>query len=454
MSPERLVVIGGDASGMTAASLAKKLRPELDVVALEKGPWTSYSACGIPYVIGGDVDTIDELVVRTPEQHRENGIDARAMNEATAIDLDAREVEVRDIDASHTYRLSFDQLIVATGATPRRPPVPGFGHEKVHGVQTLDDGAHLLRHAQKIGADRVVVVGAGYIGLEIAEAFVKRGASVTVVEREPEVLPATMDPDMGAAVHNAMERHGIDVRTGDGVEGFDGKAVQTAGGPIEADLVVLGLGVAPNTTLANEAGIQLGAHDAIAVDVRQRTSAEGVWAAGDCCESFHLVSHRKVHVALGTHANKQGRVVGINVGGGYATFPGVVGTAVTKLCDTEIARTGLSEREATQVGFGYVVGRIESTTRAGYFPGAKPITVKILAERGGGELLGAQIVGEEGAAKRIDVLATALTAQFTVEDFLHLDLSYAPPFAPVWDPVLMAARRAWDAVQQERTSRH
>ena len=450
---ERLVVVGGDAAGMTAASLAKKMRPDLDVVALEKGPWTSYSACGIPYVIGGDVDSIEELVVRSPEQHRANGIDARAMQEATAIDLDAREVEVRDLDAGRTYRLGFDQLLVATGATPRRPPVPGFLHEKVHGVQTLDDGAHLLRHAKAIGADRVVVVGAGYIGLEIAEAFVKRGATVTVVERESEVLTATMDPEMGARVREAMEGHGIDVRTGDPVEGFDGHAVVTASGSIDADLVVLGLGVTPNSALAKEAGIALGAHDAVGVDFRQRTSADGVWAAGDCCESFHLVSQRKVHVALGTVANKQGRVVGINVGGGYATFPGVVGTAVTKLCNTEIARTGLNEREAAQVGFGYVVGRIESTTRAGYFPGTKPISVEILAQPGGGELLGAQIVGEEGAAKRIDVLATALTARFTVEDLLHLDLSYAPPFAPVWDPVLMAARKAWDAVQLERTTR-
>ena len=450
---ERLVVIGGDAGGMTAASLAKKMRPDLDVVALEKGPWTSYSACGIPYVIGGDVKSVDELVVRTPEEHRANGIDARAMHEATAVDLDRREVEVRDIEGARTYRVGFDQLVIATGSTPRRPPIPGFQDEKVHGVQTLDDGAHLVRHAEKIGANRVVVVGAGYIGLEIAEAFVKRGASVTVVERETEVLAATMDPEMGARVREAMERHGIEVRIGDAVEGFDGKALQTAGGDIPADLVILGLGVAPNSTLAKEAGIDLGAHGAIGVDVRQRTSAEGVWAAGDCCESFHLVSHRKVHIALGTVANKQGRVVGINVGGGYATFPGVVGTAVTKLCDTEIARTGLSEREATQVGFGFVVGRIESTTRAGYYPGAKPISVKILAQPGGGELLGAQIVGEEGAAKRIDVLATALTARFTVEDLLHLDLSYAPPFAPVWDPVLMAARKAWDAVQRERTDR-
>ena len=208
---ERLVVIGGDASGMTAATLAKRMRPDLEVVALEKGPWTSYSACGIPYVIGGDVDTIEELVVRTPEQHRANGIDARAMQEAVAIDLDARDVEIRDIDEGRTYRLGFDQLLVATGAVPRRPPLPGFDHEKVHGVQTLDDGAHLLAHAEKIEADRVVVVGAGYIGLEIAEAFVKREAHVTVIERESEVMPATMDPDMGAKVRTAMEHHGIEV---------------------------------------------------------------------------------------------------------------------------------------------------------------------------------------------------------------------------------------------------
>ncbi len=450
---ERLVVIGGDAAGMTAATLAKRMRPDLEVVALEKGPWTSYSACGIPYVIGGDVASIDELVVRTPDEHRANGIDMRALHEAKAIDLDGRQIEVHDIEGARTYRLGFDQLLIAVGAVPQRPPLPGFDDEKVHGVQTLDDGADLLRHAHEMKAERVVVVGGGYIGLEIAEAFVHRGAKVTVVEAGPEVLHGPMDPDMAARVRVAMEKNGIDVRTGDPVKGFDGRAVQTSGGQVEADLVVLGLGVRPNSKLAADAGIELGARDAVAVDVRQRTSAEGVWAAGDCCESFHLVSRRKVHVALGTHANKQGRVVGINIGGGYATFPGIVGTAVTKLCATEVARTGLSEREAAAEGYGFVVGSIDSTTRAGYFPGAKPITVKIVAQKGGGELLGAQIVGEEGAAKRIDVLATAITARFTIEDLLHLDLSYAPPFAPVWDPVLMAARKAWDAVKRERTTR-
>jgi NADPH-dependent 2,4-dienoyl-CoA reductase/sulfur reductase-like enzyme len=241
-----------------------------------------------------------------------------------------------------------------------------------------------------------------------------------------------------------MRAEGIDVRCQTSVKGFENGKVLTDHGDIEADLVVLGLGVAPNTRIAAEAGIAIGVKDAITVDRRQRTSADGVWAAGDCCESFHLVSRAPVHIALGTHANKQARVAGINIGGGYATFRGVVGTAATKLCQTEVARTGLTEVEATQAGFDFIVAKIESTTRAGYFPGTAKMTVKLLAEKRSGRLLGGQIVGKEGAGKRIDVLATALTAELDVEEMTALDLSYAPPFAPVWDPVLVAARKATD----------
>jgi NADPH-dependent 2,4-dienoyl-CoA reductase/sulfur reductase-like enzyme len=294
------------------------------------------------------------------------------------------------------------------------------------------------------------VVGAGYIGLEIAEAFVLRGCpSVTVATRGPEVMN-TLDPDMGALVSDAMREVGIDVRCNTAVLGFEGGGghggeggrVLSDQGDLEADLVVLGLGVLPNSRLAAEAGVATGAKNAIRVDRRQRTSVDGVWAAGDCAESFHLVSRQPVHVALGTVANKQARVAGINIGGGYATFPGVVGTAVTKLCATEVARTGLTETEAKAAGFEYHAVTIQSTTRAGYFPGAAKITVKLLAEKRSGRLLGGQIVGKEGAAKRIDVLATAITAGMDVEEMTALDLSYAPPFSPVWDPVLVAARKA------------
>jgi len=252
----------------------------------------------------------------------------------------------------------------------------------------------------------------------------------------------TLDPDMSELVETALERHSIELRTGVRVTAFEPGTVHTTEGALPADLVVLGLGVRPNSELAEAAGLELGARHSIRVDRRQRASVDGVWAAGDCAESFHLVSQRPVHVALGNVANRQGRVAGINIGGGYATFPGVVGTAITKVCSTEVARTGLTEREAARDGFQAVAATIESTTRAGYFPGAQPMTVKLVVEPGTGRLLGGQIVGGDGAAKRIDALAVAITAGMTAEELIVADLSYAPPFSPVWDPLATAARAA------------
>src|SRR4051812_14389802 len=340
---ERLVVIGGDAGGMGAASTARRLRSDLDIVALEKSDFTSYSACGIPYLIGGEVSRVDELIARTPQEFRnQHRIDVRVRHEALAIDLDRREVEVRDHEHDRTIRLGFDQLVIGTGARPRRPDLPGIDGPDIYGVQTLDDGARLLQRITDRPVEKVVVVGGGYIGLEMAEAFVRRGAAVIVVERAAQVM-RTLDEDMGALVSRAMRRHGIDVRCGTETLGFEPGVVHTSDGDLPADLVVLGLGVEPNSGIAGDAGIELGVRGAIRVDRRQRTSADGVWAAGDCAESFHLVSGRPIHVALGTVANKHARVAGTNIGGGYATFPGVVGTAVSKICDTEVARTGLTE---------------------------------------------------------------------------------------------------------------
>jgi NADPH-dependent 2,4-dienoyl-CoA reductase/sulfur reductase-like enzyme len=446
---ERLVVIGGDAAGMAAASNARRRRgpDDLEIVALEKGRWTSYSACGIPYVLGGDVDGMERLVVRSPEEFRERyGIDARTLSEATAVDLDGGTVEVRDAVRGSTYRLGFDQLLVATGARPRRPDLPGVDSADVHGVQTLEDGYAVLERAKAGHVRNVVVIGGGYIGLEVAEAFAKRGCGTTVVEQAPEVM-GTLDPDMGALVGSAMRAAGITVRCGEAVVGFEPGRVLTEAGPLPADVVILGMGVVPDAGLAERAGVGLGATGAVAVDDRQRTDRAGVWAAGDCCESLHLVSGRKVHAALGTVANKQGRVAGINLGGGDATFPGVLGTAVTRVCRTEVARTGLNSAQAAEDGLLAETAKVEASTRAGYFPGAEPLTVKVLAERGTARLLGAQIVGGEGAAKRIDVFAAALAAEMTVDRLVNLDLSYAPPFGPVWDPVLLAARRAWGKLE-------
>ena len=332
---------------------------------------------------------------------------------------------------------------MATGAVPRRPDLPGQHLPHVHGVQTLGDAAALLDRVQapESRPRRVVVVGSGYIGLEMAEAFVRTGAAVTVLEDNEEVM-RTLDPDMGALVSRAMRDMGITVRTGEPAIAISEAAVHTPDGEIPADLVVLGLGVLPNSGLAKEAGITTGTRDAIVVDRQQRTSVPGVWAAGDCCQSMHVVSGRPVHEALGTVANKQGRVAGINIAGGYATFPGVAGTAVTRICELEIGRTGLSEHEATEAGFAFVVSTVSTTTVAGYLPEAAPVTVKLLAEKGAGRVLGVQILGGKGAAKRVDVVAALFLAHGTADDLLGLDLGYAPPFSSVWDPLQVAARQA------------
>jgi NADPH-dependent 2,4-dienoyl-CoA reductase/sulfur reductase-like enzyme len=293
---------------------------------------------------------------------------------------------------------------------------------------------------------RVVVVGGGYIGLEMAEAFVQRGLDVTLVEASDHLMPS-LDADVAAPLPDALRGLGVDVRLETPLEGVDEGAVLAGGERVPADLVVLGLGTEPNAGLAAGAGIEVGVRGAVRVDRRQRTSAEGVWAAGDCCESFHLVARAPVHIALGTVANKQGRVAGINMGGGYAAFPGVLGTAVTKVCSVEIGRTGLSGREADRHGYAYVEASVEGSSRAGYLPERKPITLKALAEVGSGRLLGAQIVGREGAAKRIDVLATAIQAGMAADEVVELDLGYAPPFGPVWDPVHLVARRLLTALE-------
>jgi NADPH-dependent 2,4-dienoyl-CoA reductase/sulfur reductase-like enzyme len=450
VTARRLVVIGGDAGGMSAAAQARRrASPDvLEIVAFERGEYSSYSACGIPYFVAGLVTDVDELVARSPEEHRSNGIDLRMRTEVTAIDLTARTVTARDVTTGHETAEPFDDLVIGTGATPVRPRLPGADADGIYGVQTLGDGLRL--HDDVVATDRgghVVVVGGGYVGLELAEALHRQGREVTVVEAGAQPMQ-TLDPDMGALVAEAIRGLGITLLTGARVDAFEAdrdgrvRAVVVGERTIEAGAVVLGLGVKPNVELARAAGITIGPSGGIASDPRMATSAPGVWAAGDCVECHHRVSNRPVAIALGTHANKQGRVIGINVTGGDATFGGVVGTAVTKICEYEVARTGLNEREARDAGFEFESTTVESTSRAGYYPGATPITVKVVVETGSGRLLGGQIVGREGAAKRIDVLATAIWNEMRVGEILELDLAYAPPFSPVWDPVLLAARCA------------
>lgn len=449
------MVIGGDAAGMSAASQARRRRgpDDLEIIAFERGNWTSYSACGIPYYVGGVVADARQLVVRTPEEFRSRfDIGVCLRHEVVEIDLARCQVRVHDIEGQADRWEGFDQLLVATGSVPARPDVPGSDASGVHGVQILDDAIALHALVAEGSTKRAVVVGGGYIGLEMAEALVMRGLQVSLVSAETQPM-GTLDPDMGALVADALRRVGVTLYLGERVEAIETtsgqvQAVTTEQRSIPADLVVLGMGVRPNSALAQAAGIPVGASGGIVADRRMRTRPEGVWAAGDCVETTHLVSGKRVTIALGTHANKQGRVAGINIGGGYATFPGVVGTAVSKICSVEVARTGLNEAEAAEVGFDAVSAVVESTTRAGYYPGAALMRTKLVAEKRTGRLLGAQIVGEEGAAKRIDGVAIAVWNGMTVEEITGLDLAYAPPFSPVWDPVLIAARKAADRVEE------
>ena len=370
----------------------------------------------------------------------------RTRHEVTAIDASASTVTVRDLDSGQESAVDYDDLLISTGASGILPKWSGIDAKGVLQLRTLDDAA-AVEQLIAAGARRAVVVGAGYIGLEVAEGLLQRGLQVTVVERLDAPMGAVLDADMAIDVAAALRAAGIDLRLGTAVTGFtvEGgrvRAVETAAGPFEAELVIIGLGVRPNAELARAAGVGVGESGGIQVDDHLRTDTPHIWSAGDCVESHHRMTGRSVVVALGTHANKQGRVGGTNMAGGDAAFGGVLGTAITRFKDLEIARTGLTEREAMVAGLDAIGVTTEASSRAHYYPGAQPMKIKMVVERGSGRLLGAQIVGGTGAGKRIDVLATALWNGMTAAEMAGMDLSYAPPFSPVWDPVLLAAGKA------------
>lgn len=393
------------------------------------------------------VDSVESLTARTPlELKQKDGIDVKVLHEVKEIDLKQGKILICEKDNPKTWWESYDQLMIATGAASIKPAVEGIDAKGIFEVSSLKSGLALKDFIEKRQPKKAVVIGGGYIGLEMAENLMLLGMEVSLIERAPEVM-LTLDPDMGALVSKALIEAGVKLYRNESLTGFEASKgyvcrVVTDKRTLEADLVILGMGVKPNILLAKEAGIKIGITGAIEVSNTMHTMAENIWAGGDCAESFHLISKRPVNIALGTVANKHGRVVGINAGGGHAVFSGLVGTAVSKIGKVEIARTGLQEKEIQQTGIEYITSVTESMTRPNYYPNAGPISVKILAEKKSGKLLGGQIVGETGSAKRIDILATALHAGFTVEEIADLDLSYAPPFSPLWDPVAIAARIA------------
>lgn len=442
---KRVIVVGGVAAGMSAASKARRTNPDLDIVVYERSGYVSYGSCGFPYAIKGEIPQVEHVVVRTPEQFAKQGITALVRHEVTAIDPAARTVRVRNLCDGVEFEDRWDMLLITTGGVASRPSFPGIDLPGVFTLRTVEDALAIRSWIADHRPTRGAIIGGGYIGLEMAEALAAHGIVLTLVERLPQVLP-NLDPELAGHVQAELTRQGVEVRLGQTVEGFDGdervREVVADGQRIPAEIVILGVGVRPNVELARAAGVALGPTGAIAVDDRQRTNLPDVWAAGDVAEAYHRVTGKPAWMPLGTTANKQGRVAGANIAGGDARFAGIVGTTVVKVFDLEAASSGLSEARARAEGYTVQSVSATSSSRAHYMPGHQPIHVKLVYESGTRRLLGGQMVGREGVAKRIDVIATALHQGMTVDELADLDLSYAPPFAPVWDPVLVAANLA------------
>ncbi|MGQ9511147.1 MAG: FAD-dependent oxidoreductase [Thermaceae bacterium] len=439
----RLVVVGGVAGGASAAAKAKRTDPSLEVVVYEKSGYASYGACGLPYFLSGEVAQIEDLVARTPEEFKRQGVEVRTRHEVVDVDYESRTLTVFDHREGRTFQDRFDVLVLATGARPLIPSLPGTEQEGVYTLRSLEEGLRLKEALAT--AKRTAILGAGYIGLEVAEAFRKLGKEVTILEAKDRPLPQA-DPEVGALVQRELESHGVEVWTGVRATALRGmgrvEGVETDEGFVPADLVLLAVGIRPNTTLAQAMGVALGPTGAIATDDRMRTNLQDVLAAGDVAESHHRILNRPFWLPLGDVANKHGRVAGSVIGGDEkARFRGVVGTGIFKTFGLSVATTGLSLESALKEGFKARAVQIQSRDGAHYYPHTHPLHVRLVYEEGTGRLLGGAVIGHLNATLRINTLAALLHQGGTVEDLLALDLAYAPPFSPVWDPLLVAAQR-------------
>ena len=421
-----LLIVGGVAAGLSAAARARRLDAHLDITVLEKGPVISYGACGLPYLVEGRIRDAQQLIVYTPEYFRkERNIEVRTGARAVAISHPRREVQ---LDSGE--RLRYERLVLATGARCDTCGIAGAERAHVFTLHTIEDAERMRAFLRDRKPRTAVVVGAGYIGVEAADALRRHGLRVTILERSGHTLLRD-DAAFTAAVQKHLETHGVELRLGVAVSSVDG---------LDADMVVVSAGFKPNVELAAEAGIEIGRTGAIRTDDRMETTVRGIFAAGDCAEVQHLVTGRPTWIPLGTTANKTGRVAGANAAGGRERFAGVVGTSIVGIFGRGFATTGLSAAEARKEGFSPVVARIEGHSRPRYYNGV-PTTVELIADRGTGRLLGGSVIGDDGAAGRINVIATALQGRMRVEDFEGLDLAYSPPFAPTWDPLLIAAQQ-------------
>ncbi len=451
---QRIVVIGGVAAGMSAASQAKRRDPNCEVTVLQRGAESSYSACGMPYNVGDPSRAMDDLVILKASTARgQRGIDVRTRHEVLGIDIAQHRVNVIDLDTQQRSTLPWDKLVLATGALALRPKLPGLDLPGVFVLREFEDGRAIKQFLSEHRVEHAVIVGAGYIGIEMADVLHGLGLKITMLEKAAQILPGFARAIVDVAAQE-LQRNAVTALTGVGLRAVrrDGTelVIDTDSDALRAQLVIIAVGTQPDVALAKAAGITLGESGAIAVDSGMRTSAPDVYAAGDCAEALHLVLNRPVWIPLGTTANKQGKVAGANAASANESFAGIVGSAGFKLFGLEVARTGLGQADIDRFGIDAVAAMSQHHSRARNYPGDAPTTTIVYAERGSGRLLGAQMIGAESVAKRVDIFATALHARMTLEQVEALDLAYAPPFSPVMDPVLIAANVGLKALAKAR----
>ncbi len=455
--PQRLVIVGGVAGGASAAARARRLCEQCEITVFERGPHASFANCGLPYYVGGEIVAVDDLLVQTPESLRTRfNLDVRVNNEVTSIDRTARLVKVRERISGREYEQPYDALILSTGATPLLPLIPGIEREGHFTVRNIPDVERIKAWIKDSGACRAVVVGGGYIGLEMAEQLGRHGGlSVSVVEAFPQVM-APLDPEMAAWLHLELRKSGVELYLGNPVAAFEAPGegetayasvvVLKGGQRLPADCVVLGLGVRPEASLAKNAGLEIGARGGIRVNEYLQTSDSNIWAVGDAVEVRDAVTGAWNLVALAGPANRQGRIAADNIFGRPTRYHGTWGTAILRLFDLTAGCTGANEKTLRAAGIPYQALHLHPGSHAGYYPGAEPIAIKILFAPGTGKLLGAQAVGRDGVDKRIDVFATALKGGMTVHDLAELELAYAPPYGSAKDPVNLAGMAAQNAL--------
>ena len=439
----KVVIIGGVAGGATAAARLRRLDERAEIVVFERSGYISYANCGLPYYIGGAIEAPEALTLQTPESFFSRfRVDMRVRHEVTAIHPERKAVSVKDLETGREFEERYDKLILSPGAKPTRPRLPGVGLEKLFTLRTVEDTFRMKDYIQKEHPRSAVLAGGGFIGLELAENLRELGMEVTIVQR-PKQLMNPFDPDMASFIHGEMRRHGVKLALGYTVEGFaerDGgvDVLLKDGAPLHADMVVLAIGVTPDTALARAAGLELGIRDSIVVNDRMETSVPGIYAVGDAVQVRHAVTGQDALLSLAGPANKQGRIAADNICGGDSRYLGSQGSSVLKVFDMTAATTGVNETNAKKAGLEVDTVVLSPMSHAGYYPGGKLMTMKIVFEKGTYRLLGAQIVGYEGVDKRIDVLATAIHAGLSAIQLKDLDLAYAPPYSSAKDPVNMA----------------